>query len=149
LSNTEQKELASQFCEQINTDLGYLRGYDDAKREKLVNRINSLTITSAILPIVVTFISAYVYIITQQVITFVSSFVNVIPPILMNNTKAKIEHYNKCLDLKLRFTSLRGDTNRLAVIGQLKDQYLADVKTELKHLSDALKEALGLPSASQ
>lgn len=149
MSDTEQKELASQFCEEIDTDLGYLRGYDDAKREKLVNRINSLTITSAILPIVVTFLSAYVYIITQQVIAFVSSFVNVIPPILMNNAKAKMEHYNKCFDLRLELTSLKGDINRLAVIGQLKDQNLADVKRVLEQLRKALKEALGLPSANQ
>jgi len=149
LSKIDQKELASQFCKEIDDDLGYLRGNDATKREKLVNRNNSLNILSAILPLVVTFISAYVYIITQQILTFVSSFVTVIPPLLINSTKAKMEHYDRCVDLQLKFTSLKGDINRLASIGQLKDQNYTDIKNQLKDLSGTLKNAFRITPARQ
>lgn len=140
MSNNKQEELASQFCKEIDDDLVLLRGNDPTRREKLVNRNNSLNILSAILPLVVTLISAYVYIITQQILTFVSSFVTVIPPLLVNSTKAKMEHYDRCVDLQLRFTNLKGDINRLASLGQLKQNY-ANIRDQLKGLSDTLKAA--------
>ena len=142
MSATDQKELATQYCDEIDEYLGQLEENSSSKREDIISSLNRLTITSAILPIIVTFASVYAYILTQQVITAFASLVDVIPPILINNTKSRMRHYNNCANLKLEFTGLKGDINRLASLDQLKDQYLAEVDSKLKHLNTALGSLL-------
>jgi hypothetical protein len=92
MSNPDQKELANLFCSEIDTYLEYLKHNSPAKRKKLTNKISQLTIVSAILPIIITFLSAYVYIVTQQIIAFFTSLVDVVPPFLIANTKGEMDY---------------------------------------------------------
>lgn len=142
MSDTDQRELADLFCAEIDTYVDSLGKVDASVREKLVGRVNNLTIGTAVLPIAVTFISAYSYIITQQIVTFLLSVVDVVPPYLISNTKKKIEYYNKCSELKFTLVGLKGNINRLAAINQLKEPTLSEIKTEMTRLKDALKEII-------
>jgi hypothetical protein len=142
LSTTDQRELASQYCAEIDEYLKQLEGNDSSKREKILTDVNRLTIFNAILPFVLAAISAGAFILSQQVATVLINLGNVIPPILINNSKARMRHYNDCADLQTKFTGFKGQINRLASLGQLKDDKLMEIDETLKGFNKALADYL-------
>jgi hypothetical protein len=85
----EQKEIAESFITEIGTYLDYFKGIDVQKREELMNRMDFLMILAAVLPIIMTFISAYAYLLTKQVISLLFSLVDVVPLLLQKITNRR------------------------------------------------------------
>jgi hypothetical protein len=142
LSATDQRELASQYCAEIDDYLKQLENTDSSKREKILTDINRLTIFNAILPFILVTISAGAFILTQQIALVLVNLGNVIPPILINNSKARMQHYNDCSDLQIKFTGFKWQINRLASLGQLKDEKLTEIDETLKGFNKALADYL-------
>jgi hypothetical protein len=142
MSDETQTKLADSFYKEIDTYLENFRSIDVGKREKLASTMNIYMMSSAIVPIIITFISAYAYVLTQSIAIFLASLLDVVPPILQNQTKGEIDFYNKCSNLKNNFVALKGNISRLAIIGALKDEALATVREEIDKLKDAMSELL-------
>ncbi len=117
-----------------------------SKRDKIISDFNRLTIASAVTPIVLTFFSAYAYILSQQVIMLFVNLGSTIPPILINLNKTKLQKCNDCVELQLKFTGLKGSVNRLASLGQLKDDKLREVDEALKNFRKSLVNYLQISS---
>ena len=60
------------------------------KQTALSKKLSNLTLASAILPVVVTFVSGCAYIITQQVLTLFTGLVDIVPPYLMTTKKNRM-----------------------------------------------------------
>ena len=134
MSNNTQSVLAAKLCEEIDGYLKDLEGSNFKKRDLLMSRMQNLTVLTAVLPLVMTAISGFAYIVTQQVWIFLTSLVDVVPPLYISKTKTDIEFHNKCSEVKSSFIGLKGKINRLAVIGQLKDSILTEIEKEMENL---------------
>jgi hypothetical protein len=138
-----EQQLANNLCQEIDNCLEKLKGNDTAKRRALEKGMDQLNITSAVLPIIVTFVSGYAYLVTQQVATLLLSLVDVIPPYLIKSSKDQMKFYNTCVDLELKFSGLKSDVNSLALLSELKNNYNT-MKERLDGLKDTLRTALQL-----
>jgi hypothetical protein len=140
MSNISQSDVAAKLCEQIDGYVKNLKGGDFEDRNKLMSRMHNLTVLTAVLPLVVTAISGFAYIVTQQVLAFLASLVDVIPPFYISKTKTDIEFHNKCSEVKYSSNGLKGKINRLAAIGQLKDPILTEIYNEMEKLEQTFQQ---------
>ena len=131
-SNEDDKQLAAEYSNEID---GYIKALnvDPNKRTALKNRLNWLDIVAILTPLITTFVSAYAYILTEQVITFLIGAIGAIPPAVVKITKKEVDYFNSCSDLCFQFLTLKGKINRLAIIDKLRDN-MEEINKELDKL---------------
>jgi hypothetical protein len=143
-------QLATQYSNEIDEYVKSL-GVDPKKKASLASKINTLDIVAIVTPLIATFISAYAYILTQQVLTFLVGILGSIPPFLVKRTKAEVDSFNSCSDLCLQFLTLKGKINRLAILGELQtnraeiDTSLADLEKKARDLGIIIQTAAPAP----
>jgi len=138
---TTQKELATQYCNEIDDYIKQLEPIT-TKREKILTDINRLTIINAILPIITAPTTGIIAILTQHYwITFIN-IISALPPIIANINKNKLNKYNDCTDLKLELTGFKGHIARLAITGELKGKIQEEIKETIQDFNETLSNYL-------
>jgi len=139
--NNDQKELSHQYCLEIDN---YLKQIEPivSKREEILNYTNRLTLASAILPIILSIITSAAIMLSEQYLIALINIANVLPPLLININKNKMNHYNDCTELKLQFTELKGYITRLAIIKELKDEKQQEIDERMKNFNEKLSKYL-------
>jgi hypothetical protein len=129
-----QQQLADSFTAQIDELLKGLEKYDPNRRDALMSRLHWTTMTAAVLPIIMTGISAYLFFLVKEAITAVANAFDVIPPLFITKAKSDIDDFNKGAQIKYDLTSIKWKVNRLALEGNLEGQVVKEIEAELKNL---------------
>jgi len=79
---------------------------------------------------------------SEQYLIALINIANVLPPLLININKNKMNHYNDCTELKLQFTELKGYITRLAIIKELKDEKQQEIDERMKNFNEKLSKYL-------
>jgi len=140
VDNTQYR-LADDLCNEINEYLTRLEN-KYTKRATLANQSTYTLILSAFLPTCLTLISVYTYSITQQFVVSFISLINIALPILIIHNNEKIKHYNKCTDLYLQLTGLKGEINQLAHLNALYPKNYPTVMAKLDALRLSCRDTL-------
>ncbi len=137
-SNEDDKQLAVEYSNEID---GYVKALnvDPNKRTALKSRLDWLDIVAILTPLITTFVSAYAYILTEQVITFLIGAIGAIPPAVVKITKKEVDSFNSCSDLCFQFLTLKGKINRLAIIDKLRDN-MEEINKELNELTEKARK---------
>ena len=145
------QQISQVLLEKIEEARNMLKPYSTREyREKLMRRSRLLIVLAAVLPIVVTFIAAWLYHVSQNLYSLFVSIVDVIPPLFISDLRDSMEFYNHCMELDGALVRLKWNIRELEALGALDEEtakkFGKRIDDIIKHIYDLFGRKPEIPS---
>ncbi len=145
MSADVQLKVAEDLTKRLQSYLRYFE-VGPTERKNIQDKMTYYKVSTVALPFILTFISAYAYIVTKEVLTLLTNLGNALPPIYHMRLQEEVQFYNTKMDIRdevLRMTDLIW---KLARLQQLEGQTLMEVEKDVDDLVEKIKNTLKLPT---
>ena len=136
----KQKALAESYYKQIDGYLNTLDSFTLENKKSLDNQMNYATIAAGLLPLFLTLLSGGLFVVSANLLSFITNAFSVIPPLIINSIKGKIDGYYKGAQLKTALIGMKYSIERLVTIMQLNDEARKSIEEQLKLIASELNK---------
>lgn len=140
MSADNQSKTAEVLVNRIQSYLPYFE-VGPKERKTIKDKMTYYKIATVALPFILTFGSAYAYIVTKEVLTLFTNLGNALPPIYYTRLQDEAQFYNTKIDIRDDILKMTDNIWKLARLGKLEEN-LKEVEQKVDELVTKIKDIL-------